>query len=103
MPRYLVTWKANAAAWPADPKQTLAILEMALGGGTQLRDSGMAKDIGMITAQDGFAIFEADSKATLIGAIQGFFPFYSQEVHEITEWDAGAKAILDNARQNAGG
>ena len=101
MSRYLVTWKANASVWPTDPKQSLAVLEMALGGGTQLRDAGAIKEIGMFTPQEGFAIFEADSTDAILGMVQGFFPYYSQDIREIVPWENGKQAILVSARQAA--
>ena len=99
MSRFLVTWKANASAWPTDPKQALKVLETATGGGDQLLSSGAAKEIGWLTAQEGFAIFEADAKESVLGMVQGFFPYYSQDVREITPWDKATKAMLASARE----
>ena len=97
--RYLVTWRANASVWPTDPKQALAVLEAAAGGGDHLRASGAIKDIGWFTPQEGFAIFEADTKASVLGMVQGFFPYYSQEVREIVPWETGTRALIESARQ----
>jgi hypothetical protein len=33
--------------------------------------------------------------------VQGFFPYYSQDVREVVSWDSAKKAILDSARQAA--
>ena len=101
MPRYLVTWKANASAWPTDPKQSLAVLQGALAGGTMMRDAGAIKDIGHFTAEEGYAIFEADSAATVLGMVQPFFPYYSQQVREMVPWDAGSAAMVESAKQAA--
>ena len=103
MARYMVTWKANPSAWPADAKQRLAVLEGAMGGGDQLLKAGAAKELNWLTPQEGFGIFEADSKAGVLGMVQGFFPYYSQDVHEVVPWDSGKKAILESARQAAAG
>ena len=46
--RFMVTWKANGSVWPTDPKQKLAVMEMAIAGGNQLREMGMIKDIGWL-------------------------------------------------------
>src|SRR5262245_53233816 len=100
--RYLVTWKANASSWPKEPKGALAILEMAAAGGDQLRQAGLIKDIGWFSAQEGFGIFEADSKSTVVGATSPYFPLYDQEVREIAEWEPTNKAMLDALRQAAG-
>jgi len=101
MARYLVLWKANPAVWPADPKQALAIIEGAEAGGDMLLQSGGAEEIGWLTAESGFAIFQADSKATVLGAVQPFFPFYSQEIHEIVPWKDATAALLASARMMA--
>ncbi|HEY5625079.1 MAG TPA: hypothetical protein VIT93_01175, partial [Dehalococcoidia bacterium] len=71
MSRYLVTWKANPSAWPADPKQVLSVLEGVFGGGDQLLE-GAAEEISWLTPQEGYAIIEADSKASVLGMVQGF-------------------------------
>jgi len=101
MSSYMVLWRANPSAWPTDPKQALAVLEAATGGGDQLLKAGAAKEQGWFTAQEGYAMFEADSKDSVLGMVQGFFPYYTQDVREIVPWEAGKKAILDNARQAA--
>jgi hypothetical protein len=101
MSRYLVLYRANAAVWPVDPKQSLAVLEGVLAGGDELLRTGGATEIGWFTAQEGYAIFEADSKDTILGRIQPFFPYYSQDVHEIVPWDQAKKAILESVRQAA--
>jgi hypothetical protein len=101
MSRYLVLYRANASVWPVDPKQSLAVLEGVLAGGDELLRTGGATEIGWFTAQGGYAIFEADSKDTIFGRIQPFFPYYSQDVHEIVPWDQAKNAILENARRAA--
>jgi hypothetical protein len=37
----------------------------------------------------------------VIGIINAFFPFYSQEIHEIIPWEKTKEAILASARMNA--
>jgi hypothetical protein len=101
MARYMVFWSANPSAWPTDPKEVLAALEAATGGGDQLLGGGAAKEIGWFTAQAGYSIHEADSKESVLGMVQGFFPFFTQDVREIVPWEAGKNAILDSARQAA--
>ena len=101
MAKYLVTWQANPAVWPVDPKQALAVLEGAIGGGDMLLKSGSIKEMGWLTGQQGFAIFEADSKAAVLGLTEPFFPFYLQEVREIVPWADANEAILASARQAA--
>ena len=101
MARYLVLWSANPAVWPTDPKQALAVLEGATAGGDHLLNSGGAKELGWFTAQNGYAIFEADSKGKVLGMVQPFYPFYEQEIHEIVPWAQGKEALLASARQAA--
>jgi hypothetical protein len=101
MARFLVTWRANPVAWPTDPKERLGVLEAALGGGDALLAGGAIKEFGWFTPQEGCAIFEAESKSSVIGMVQGFFPYYMQEVREIAPWEEAKKAILDSARQAA--
>ena len=101
MARYLVLWSANPAAWPTDPKQSLAVLEGAAAGGDHLLRSGGAKEIGWLTAQSGYAIFDADSKDKVLGMVQPFYPFYQQEILEVVSWEEGKQALLASARQAA--
>jgi len=101
MSRYMVTWTANPSVWPTDPKQALTVLEGAIEGGDQLLKAGAAKELWWFTPQAGYGIFEADSKASVLGMVQGFFPYYSQDIREIVSWDSAKQAILDSARQAA--
>jgi len=101
MSRYLVLWKANPPAWPADPKMQLDILEGVTAAGSGMLASGAIAELGWVTPQEGYAIFEAGSKAAVLGMVQGFFPLYTQEVHEVVPWEEGRTAILDNARAAA--
>ena len=101
MARYLVLFSANPAVWPTDPKQALAVLEGATAGGDHLLRSGGVKELGWFTAQNGYALFEADSKDKVLGMVQPFFPFYEQDIREIVSWEQGKQAILASARQAA--
>ncbi len=101
MPRYLITWKANAAVWPTDPKQSLAVLQGALAGGTMMLESGAITEIGHFTSEEGYAIFEAESAAVVLGMVQPFFPYYSQQIREMVPWEAGSAAMLESAKQAA--
>ena len=95
----MVLWKANATAWPTDPKESLTVLEGVTAGGDALLLSGAISELGWFTPQEGYAIFEGASKDTVLGLIQGFFPYYSQDVREIVSWESGKEAILESARQ----
>ena len=101
MPKFMVLWKANPSAWPADAKQGLAILEGVVAGGDQLLQMGGLKELGWFTPQEGYAIFEADSKEGVLGMVHPFFPYYSQDIREVVPWDSGKQALLESARQAA--
>lgn len=101
MARYIVLYKANPALWPVDPKQGLAVLEGAIAGGEELLRMGAAKEIGWLTAQDGYAIFEVASKDQVLGMIHPFFPYFTTEVHEVVEWEKAKAAVLESARRAA--
>jgi len=101
MGRYMVLWKANPAAWPTDPKEGLAALEAATGGGDALLLSGAISELGWFSAQEGYAMFEAGSKEAVLGMVQGFFPYYTQDILEIVPWESGKNAILASARQGS--
>jgi hypothetical protein len=99
--RYMVLWTANASAWPTDPKHVLDMLQGVTAGGDQLAAAGSLKELGWFTPQSGYGIFEADTKAAVLGMVQRFFPLYTQEIHEIVAWEEGKQAILDSAAQAA--
>jgi hypothetical protein len=101
MTRYMVLWKANASAWPTDPKGVLGMWEAAAGGGDHLLSAGALKDLGWFSGEEGYAIFEAESKAAVMGMIQPFFPFFSQDLREMVPWADGKHAILASAQQAA--
>ena len=101
MSNYMVLWKANAPAWPTYPKGVLAMWEGATAGGDHLLSGGAAKELGWFTAEEGYAIFEAGSKEDVLGMVQPFFPYFSQDIREIVPWDKGKQAILGSAAQVA--
>ena len=103
MTRYMVLYKANPSAWPVDPKEFVNVLEGTIAGGDQLLQAGALKEVGWFTPQEGYAIFEADSKEKVLGMIQPFFPYYSQDVREIVSWDAAKEVLLGSARMAAEG
>ncbi len=101
MPKYMVLFKANPSAWPSDPKRILSIWEASIGGGDQLLKMGSLKEVGWFSPHEGYAIFETDSKEKLLGMVSPFFPYFSQEIHEITPWEKGKEALLSSARRVA--
>jgi hypothetical protein len=55
---------------------------MALGSGTQLREAGAIKDR-HVHASRGLRYLRANSTDAILGMVQGFFPYYSQDIREI--------------------
>jgi len=53
MPRYMVLWKANPAAWPTDAKACSVSWKARIGGGDQLLAGGGLKELGWFTDQEG--------------------------------------------------
>jgi len=101
MARFMVNWTANPSAWPTDPKARVDVIAGTTGGGDHLVSTGAIVEMGWFSAQEGYAIFEADSKASVLGMVQGFFPYFTPDVREVVPWQDGAKAILESARQAA--
>jgi hypothetical protein len=73
------------------------VIEPVIKGGGAAAERGK----GWFSNIEGYAIFESDSMDKVIGMINPFFPFYSQEVHEIIPWKKAKEAILASARMNA--
>src|SRR6266702_7959383 len=101
MPRYMVLYRANPGVWPTDPKQALGILERVFAGSDYLFKEGALKEVGWFTPQEGYGIFEADSKEKVLELVEPFFPYYSQDIREIVSWERGKQAILAGAKTAA--
>ena|SRR5918999_6440410 len=101
MPKYMILFKANTSAWPSDSKQILAIWEGAIAGSERLFKEGQLKEVGWFTNTEGYAIVESDSKDKVLELVNHFFPFFSQEIHEIVPWERAKEALLNSARMNA--
>ena len=101
MPKYMVLYRANPSAWPTDSKQILAVLERTTAGADYLFKEGALKEVGWFTPQEGYGIFEAESKDKVLELVQPFFPYYSQEIHEIVSWERGKQALLAGAKAAA--
>jgi hypothetical protein len=101
MSKYMILFKANPSAWPSDPKQVLAIWEGAMAGTERLLKEGQLKEVGWFTNSEGYAIVESESKDKVLEIVNHFFPFFSQEIHEIVPWDRAKEALLSSARMNA--
>ena len=101
MSRYMILFRANPSVFPTDPKQMLATAEATFEGADHLLETGVLEEVGWFTSAEGYAIQEADSKDKVIELISAFFPYFSQEVHEIVPHDKAKEAILASARRAA--
>jgi len=101
VPRYLVLYRANPSVWPTDAKKALAVWEGTIAGGDHLLKTGALKEVGWFTPQEGYAIFESDSKEKVLGMVQPFFPYYDQDIREIVSWENAKEALLGSARRAA--
>ena len=101
MPKYMALYKANPSSWPSDPKQVLTIIQGVVAGADQLFKMGALKEVGWFSPQEGYAIFEAESKDKVMEMVAGFFPLYSQEIREIVSWEKGKQALLAAAKMAA--
>jgi hypothetical protein len=97
----MILFKAIPSAWPSDPEQVLSVWEKVLAGTDQLFNEGQLKEVGWFTNTEGYALVESDSKDKVLGIVNYFFPYYSQEIHEIVPWEKAKEALLASARINA--
>jgi hypothetical protein len=101
MPKYMALFKANPSSWPSDPKQVLPVIQGVVAGADQLFKMGALKEVGWFTPQEGYAMFEAESKDQVMGMVAGFFPLYTQDIREVVSWEKGKEALLSAARMAA--
>ena len=102
MAKYIIRFKANPEAWPADPAEVLALWEGVIGGGNALLEGGTLAEINWTSGLAGYAIMEASSKEAVLGVTTPFFPLFNQEIGEAVPWAEGGSAILGGARAAAG-
>ncbi len=102
MAKYIIRFKTNADAWPADPAEVLALWEAVVGGGSALIESGTLEEISWTSGLEGYAIMEASSKDAVIGVTTPFFPLFDQEIDEVVPWAEATSAILSGAKAAAG-
>ena len=102
MANYIIRFKTNPEAWPADPAQVLALWEGVIGGGNALIEGGILAEINWTSNLAGYAIMEASSKDAVFGAVTPFFPLFDQEIDEVVPWAEGSSAILSGAKAAAG-
>ena len=101
MATYQLHFRANAALWPTDPQQLLALWEQVFQGADALVETGALQAPNFVSATDGYALVEADSKSAAIAVAAQFFPNWTNEIEELVPWEQAKEAILGAVRQAA--
>ena len=102
MAKYIIRFKANPEAWPADPAEVLALWEGVVAGGTALLENGTVAEFSYTSGLAGYVIMEASSKDAVLGMTTPFFPLFNQEIDEAVPWAEATSAILSAAKAAAG-
>lgn len=102
MPKYVIEFAANPAAWPSDPKQVLATWEGVLDGAEMLIKEGLIEEVNWFSGTEGFAIIEARTKADAVGIVTPFFPLFSQQIREIVAFDDAKQSIIAGLKKAVG-
>ena len=102
MAKYIIRFKTNSEAWPANPAEVLALWEGVIGGANALLEGGTLEEISWTSGLEGYAIMEASSKDAVIGVVTPFFPLFDQEISEVVPWAEATSAILRGAKAAAG-
>ncbi len=101
MSTFQIHFRANPALWPTDPQDSLALWERSAQGADAMLESGALRDLYFVSAAEGYANVDADSKSAAIAVCAAFFPNFTQEIQELVPWDQAKEAILGSARQVA--
>src|SRR5439155_4889526 len=101
MPRYMVLYQAVPENWPKDPKEIQSMWEGIIAGTDQMLKAGITKEGGLFTNFEGYAIFQAESMDKVIGYVSPFFPYWTETIREIGEWDKSKESLLGSLRQAA--
>ncbi len=104
MATYQIHFQANAAQWPTDPQQRLALWEQTAQAADALVETGVMRDLNFISASEGYVTVDGDSQSAAIAVAAAFFPNWSREIIELVPWEQAKEAILGAVRQatNAG-
>lgn len=52
-----------------------------------------------VGVSEGFVTMDADSKAEVVAVAAPFFPYWTQEIYELTPWSEAKDSILGSVRQ----
>ena len=94
-------FQANAAQWPTDPPERLALWEQSAQGADALIETGVFRDLTFISASEGYVFVDSDSKTAAIAVAASFFPNWTQEIQELVPWEQAKEAILGAVREAA--
>lgn len=99
MATYLIHYHANPALWPSDPHESVALWEQSIAGADQLIASGVLRDMYVVDATQGFGTMDAESKSEVLAVVAPFFPFFTQDIYELSPWSEAKESILGAVRQ----
>jgi hypothetical protein len=88
---------------PGPDRRDVATWETVMAGGSQLLEQGLFEEIGWVGNLEGYGLLEADPKAAVIGLVNGFFPYFNQEIMEFTPHAEAGPAHVAGAKMAAQG
>ncbi len=101
MATYQLHFRANAALWPTDPQQLLALWEQTFQAADAQIETGAMQAPHFISSTEGYVLVDADSKSAALAVTARFFPNWTNEIDELVPWEQAKEAILGAVRQAA--
>ena len=107
MARFLVLWRGNpAAAWPADPSESLELMEKTFAAIDDLIKKGAIEEFGFFPdGWSGYVIGKGEA-TDVFTTVSMFGPYILCEVHEIIPYEKGkeismalGKAMVEAAKK----
>jgi len=105
--RFLVLWRGNpAAAWPADPSESLELMEKTFAAIDEGIRSGEVEEFGFFPdGWSGYTISKGEA-TDVFRSVSMFQPYILCEVHEIIPYEKGkeismalGKAMVEAAKK----
>ena len=97
MAKYLILWEIDNNRWPADPKESMALIMKQIEMTKQGFAQGQLTDWGIFPGSNGgFAVSEGDAAAVMMGCQQyaPYCTFNVQTVLSLDEVEQAAKARM---------
>ncbi len=101
MATYQLHFRANAALWPTDPQQLLALWEQTFQAADAQIETGAMQAPHFVSSTEGYVLVDADSKSAALAVTARFFPNWTNEIDELVPWEQAKEAILGAVRQAA--